>query len=116
MWSHRRISIVMATALILLMTLACQPPAGGPGGTDNGSQGTSLNALDAGFAPVENENNGESAEAADSGGSAAGDSDFTGGDTVEDPFAAIGPAFQGFGFQGHSAACDPFDEANGTCL
>ena len=117
MWSHRRIHTVMATALILLVTMACQPAAGRSGEADNGGQGTSLNALDAGFATVENENDGEPSENADSGiSAAAGEGDFGGGDTVEDPFGAIGPAFQGLGFQSHTAACDPFDEAYGTCL
>ena len=96
MLSHRRILTVMITALLLLATIACQPPAG--------PSGNALNALESDFsdAPVAA---GAEEEPGDGGG------DFGAADSVDDPFRLVAPALQGIGFESHSATCDPFDEA-----
>lgn len=44
------------------------------------------------------------------------DSAFGGARDLDDPFAAIGPAFSGIAFQSYNSGCDPFEDKYGTCL
>lgn len=47
---------------------------------------------------------------------APGDQGFGSAREIDDPFAVIGPAFSGLGFQSYSSGCDPFEDKYGTCL
>ncbi|MFQ5526520.1 MAG: hypothetical protein ACE5GX_09695 [Thermoanaerobaculia bacterium] len=114
--------MVMATALLFLATLACQPPAGSAGaaGPDSPSgaatAGGSVSTLERGLSDNSAAASADDGSPSDSGTAASADSDFGEVDPIDDPFGLIAPAFQGIGFQNHSTTCDPFDEAYGTCL
>ncbi len=104
----------MTFLLVLLVIGGCQPPAA----PSNAS--SAVNALETSFsdtpAPAK-EGPDSAAQDSDSvAGAVPADSDFGDANEVENPFGLISPAFQGIGLQTYSTACDPFDEAYGTCL
>ena len=108
MLSRRRYIMYSLASLVLVATLACQPPAGpAAGGVSTLEEGLS-------DAPA----SGASQELASGSSAASGgvDSDLGEVDAVDDPFGLIAPTFQSIGIQSHSTTCDPFDEAYGTCL
>ena len=119
---------VIASIVLVLMTIGCGAPAGsvGSGGSAgaSGSPGSEttleqslLTDPPGGTSgepvtdPVEaSRQPGEIAPGASTGGG------FGGGREIDDPFAVIGPAFSGLGFQSYSSGCDPFEDTYGTCL
>lgn len=120
MKSQRRVLTVIASILLILITLGCHAPAGSAGSAGSASSNaapTPVAAFEQAFAEVPA---GEPAlDSSSAGGTVSGtaaDSDFSGVGDVDDPFAAIGPAFSGLGFQTYSSGCDPFEDAYGTCL
>lgn len=133
---------LLASLLIVLLTIACESPAGssGPGTTtvrgshpsakaDAGYETKARRSYDAGDSgdctsssvseatPTEASSVAatvpEPVESSFGAGSVGG---ADGAREANDPFAVIGPAFSGMGFQSYSSGCDPFEDKYGTCL
>ncbi len=122
-----RVLTIMASVFLILMMIGCDARAGStgassPAGTAGAAgSGTSFEQtlVDEPANETIGEPAGESASEGSAGATASGassDSGFGGGGGVDDPFAVIGPAFSGLGFQTYSSSCDPFEDAYGTCL
>ena len=102
----KRLSIPIHAALLALVLCGC----GAPNGT-NGAVGA---AIEPAFTGV----SGAAGEWPEDEASDAIDSAVVEGgvEAIDDPFRFIGPAFSGIGLETHSTACDPFDDAYGSCL
>lgn len=119
MTSPRRVLIVIVAIFLILMTIGCDAPAdsasqpGSPGSSGSPGSPGSITTLEQTLvdAPAS-----ESRGADETVSGASADSNLGDLGEVDDPFAAIGPAFSGFGFQSYSSDCDPFEDAYGTCL
>ena len=107
-----RVLTMLASILLILMMIGCDPPAGSTGAVatfeptlvdDRASEPPSEPTLEPGALS----------------GSVSGtpaNSNFGAAPELDDPFAVIGPAFSGLGFQNYSSGCDPFEDTYGTCL
>ena len=100
-----RVLTVISSILFILMTIGCQVPAGSVDTSTQSGVSGDPGAVDTFEQTLADLPVGQSS----TGGSVVSDN-------LEDPFAAIGPAFSGLGFQTHSSGCDPFEDAYGTCL
>ncbi|MCP4201027.1 MAG: hypothetical protein GY769_03745 [bacterium] len=108
----RRVSTMIAGILLVLMAIGCDAPADSAGVAT--IEQTFVDATVVESSEAEDAEQGLVAEEAAS--AASSESAFGEVGEVDDPFAAIGPAFSGLGFQTHSSACDPFEDEYGTCL
>lgn len=103
---------MIAGILLILMAIGCDAPADSAGVATIEQTFVDTPAVES--SEAEDAELGVVAEEAASAASAAGAFGEIG--EVDDPFAAIGPAFSGLGFQTHSSDCDPFEDEYGTCL
>lgn len=92
---------VIASIVLILMTIGCGVPAG------------SQPALEQSLVtdPAD-----ESSQPGEITSGASTNRSFGGAGEIDDPFAVIGSAFSGLGFQSYSSGCDPFEDTYGTCL
>ena len=121
MTSPRRDLYVIAGILLILMTIGCEAPADSVGASGGPGSPGAIETVEQAFVDVAaaekiGESSSEPGIVGETPAGASVDGGFRGGDEVQDPFAAIGPAFSGLGFQTYSSGCDPFEDAYGTCL
>lgn len=102
---------MIGSILLILMTMGCDAPAGSAATNSPTSTAAIEQAL---VEPPAGEQ--VNAEPTLSGDSGDGFGTLGELDDVDDPFASIGSAFSGLGFQSYSSSCDPFEDAYGTCL
>jgi len=115
---------VIASIVLILMTIGCgvragsgpaleqslvTDPAGGSSGEPTGGPeiGPALGSIE----PAD-----ESSQPGEITSGASTNRSFGGAHEIDDPFAVIGLAFSGLGFQSYSSGCDPFEDTYGTCL
>ncbi len=123
---------VIASILLILMTIGCgvtagsgpaleqslvTDPAGGSSGEPTGGpgiapdMGPALGSIEPVIEPAD-----ESSQPGLITSGASTNRSFGGAGEIDDPFAVIGSAFAGLGFQSYSSGCDPFEDTYGTCL
>ena len=103
---------VIASIVLILITIGCGAPVGSAGS----EQSLVTDPPGGSLAASVTDPAGESRQPGDLGSGAASGGGFGGGREIDDPFAVIGPAISGLGFQNYSSGCDPFEDTYGTCL
>ena len=132
MSSLGRLYSVIASILLILMTIGCggvagsgpaleqslvnDPAPGAPGGSDVAPDIGP--AMESPMVPIEPviEPVDESSQPGEITPGASTNRSFGNAGEIDDPFAVIGSAFSGLGFQSYSSGCDPFEDTYGTCL
>lgn len=127
---------VIASIVLILMTIGCgvragsgpaleqslvtEPAGGSSGGSDVAPEigrtlGLPVVPIDPVIEPVIDPAE-ESSQPGEIPSGAATNRGFGAAHEIDDPFAVIGLAFSGLGFQSYSSGCDPFEDTYGTCL